>query len=92
MLGPQRGGFMALSDAAMEQVAVTVLGWLSVTDPFAFRNSLDWLPDAQRYEPGIEKVGGIYELCERPWEIEDFGIHAIEVRIMSPLDHALGAA
>lgn len=88
MLGPLGIGFMALSDAAMDRVAVTVPGWLSVREPFAFRNTLDYLPDAQRYEPGTENAGGICGLTERLREIEAFGIAAIEARILTLLDHA----
>ena len=82
MLGPLGIGFMALSDRAMARVAVTVPGWLSVVEPFAFRNRLEWLEDARRFEPGTENAGGMCGLVERLREIDEFGIAAIEARIL----------
>ncbi len=91
MLGPLGIGFMALSDRAMDRVAVTVPGWLSVAEPFAFRNRLEWLGDARRFEPGTENAGGMCGLVERLREIDEFGIAAIEARILGLNAHVAEA-
>lgn len=90
MLGPLGIGFMALSEAAMARVAVTVPGWLSVEQPFAFRNRLELLEDARRFEPGTENAAGRCGLVERLREIDEFGIAAIEARILG-LNAEIGA-
>jgi len=83
MLGPLGIGFMALSDRAFDQLSVHVVGWLSVVDPFQFRRELDFLPTAERFEPGTENGAGIYGLTARLEEIEDVGIKVIEGRILA---------
>ena len=82
MLGPLGIGFLAFSGRMLDRVAVTTPGWLSVNDPFEFRNTLDFLPDARRHEPGTENAAGICGLTERLREIDDFGLAAIEARIL----------
>jgi cysteine desulfurase / selenocysteine lyase len=82
MLGPLGIGFMALAPRALERVRVTVPGWLAVNEPFAFRNTLDYLPDARRFEPGTENSGGICGLVERLREIDEYGADAIEDRVL----------
>jgi cysteine desulfurase / selenocysteine lyase len=82
VLGPLGIGFMALGPRAIDRVGVTILGWLAVNEPFAFRNTLDYLPDARRFEPGTENAGGICGLVERLREIDEYGIAAIEARIL----------
>ena len=87
MLGPLGVGFMALSDRAFEQVAVTSVGWLSVSDPFEFRRELDLLPDARRFEPGTENAAGMCGLAARLEQIDETGIDQIERHIFSLTDH-----
>ncbi|MGH7126189.1 MAG: aminotransferase class V-fold PLP-dependent enzyme [Stellaceae bacterium] len=82
MLGPIGIGFLAFSARMLDRIAVTTPGWLSVNNPFEFRNTLDFLPDARRHEPGTENGAGICGLTERLREIDDFGIAAIEARIL----------
>lgn len=83
MLGPHGIGFLALSDRMLDRLAVTTPGWLSVREPFEFRQALDWLPDARRHEPGTMNAAGICGLAERLREIAAFGIDRIEERILS---------
>jgi len=82
MLGPLGIGFMALSDALLERTEPTEVGWLSVNDPFAFRRELDWLPSAQKFEPGTENSAGLFGLMERFREIEAFELPLISNRIL----------
>ncbi|HKX08725.1 MAG TPA: aminotransferase class V-fold PLP-dependent enzyme [Stellaceae bacterium] len=92
MLGPIGIGFLAFSARMLECVAVTTPGWLSVNDPFEFHNTLDFLPDARRHEPGTENGAGICGLTERLREIDDFGLAAIEARILGLNDEIAEAA
>ena len=92
MLGPLGIGFLAFSPRMLERVAVTTPGWLSVSDPYEFRNTLDFLPDARRHEPGTENASGLCGLTERLREIDDFGLAAIEARILGLNDEIAEAA
>ena len=92
MLGPLGIGFMALGPRAIERVGVTIPGWLAVNEPFAFRNALDYLPDARRFEPGTENAGGICGLVERLREIDEYGIAAIEARVLGLVETTAEAA
>ncbi|MBL6597552.1 MAG: aminotransferase class V-fold PLP-dependent enzyme [Alphaproteobacteria bacterium] len=82
MLGPLGIGFMALSDTLLERTEPTEVGWLSVNDPFEFRRELDWLPSAEKFEPGTENSAGLFGLMERLREIEAFELPLIENRIL----------
>ncbi len=92
MLGPLGIGFLAFSARMLERVEVTAPGWLSVNDPFEFRNTLDYLPDARRFAPGTENASGICGLTERFREIEDFGLARIEACILGLNDEIAEAA
>lgn len=92
MLGPIGIGFLAFSARMLERIAVTTPGWLSVNNPFEFRNTLDFLPDARRHEPGTENGAGICGLTERLREIDAFGLAEIEARILGLNDDIAEAA
>ncbi|TDQ35633.1 aminotransferase class V [Phyllobacterium brassicacearum] len=82
-MGPRGIGFAAFSDRALAQVSPRIVGWLSVNDPFAFHRTLDFLPDARRFEPGTPDGCGILGLAERLAQIDKLGIEWIENRILS---------
>ena len=63
LMGPRGIGFAAFSDRALAQVSPRIVGWLSVNDPFAFHRTLDFLPDARRFEPGTPNGCGILGLA-----------------------------
>ena len=86
MLGPMGIGFMALSDRAFGRIQPTIIGWLSVNDPFAFRREIDLLPDARRFEPGTENAPGIFGLTARLETIERIGARQIEERVIGLTD------
>lgn len=86
LLGPAGIGFMALSARAMERITPRIVGWLSVSEPFAFKRQLNYLPSARRFEPGTENGTGIFGLVQRLEEIDSIGIAAIERRIMHLID------
>ncbi|OYR21489.1 aminotransferase class V-fold PLP-dependent enzyme [Brucella grignonensis] len=82
MMGPRGIGFASFSNRALDQVTPRVTGWLSVNDPFDFNRTLDFLPDARRFEPGTPDGCGIFGLTERLSQIDELGIKAIETRIL----------
>ncbi len=87
MLGPSGVGFVHLSDRALERVRPPVVGWLSVTDPFAFDYRLDLPRTADRYEPGSEDVVGIAGLGAAAALFLDHGTQRVEDRVLSLTDH-----
>lgn len=87
MLAPRGIGFMALSNRALEVVQPKIVGWLSVNDPFAFKRTLDLLPDARRFEPGTPNGAGIYGLTHRLEQIHELGSLAIQRRVHHLHEH-----
>ena len=87
MLGPPGIGFVALSTRALEAIQPSVVGWLSVTDPFAFACQLDLLPSASRFEPGTENVIGIVGLGATISLLEEYTTTWVEERILGLTDH-----
>jgi len=56
LMGPRGIGFMARSDRAFKKVTPTIIGWLSVNEPFAFRREYAG-------EEAIEQpVQGVYRI------------------------------
>lgn len=82
MMGPRGIGFACFSDRAMDQIKPVIVGWLSVNDPFAFNRTLDFLPDARRYEYGTPNGSGIFGLTERLAELDELGSSWVENRIL----------
>ena len=87
MLGPLGIGFMAFSEAAFSQIDVSIMGWLSVAEPFAFRREHDYLPDGGRFEPGTENAPGRFGLVARLEEITETGADVIEARVLALTDY-----
>jgi selenocysteine lyase/cysteine desulfurase len=83
LLAPYSAGLMYVSPRALERLSVSVVGWLSVNDPFNFRPMLDFLPDARRFEPGTENNLGIYGLGGALELLLETGMVNIEERIHS---------
>ena len=87
MLGPPGVGFVHLSDRALDVIAPSVVGWLSVAEPFAFDYRLDLPPSAKRFEPGTENVIGTVGLGGTIALLQDFGPVWVEKRILHLTDH-----
>ncbi len=82
MMAPRGIGFMALSERALARITPRIVGWLSVQEPFAFRRTLDFLPDARRFESGTPNGSGIFGLAERLHQIDELNPQAIERRVI----------
>ena len=87
MLGPPGIGFVHLSRRALDRIRPTVVGWLSVAEPFSFTSRLDLPPTAERFEPGTENVVGILGLGGAISLLEDFGPTWVEDRVLALADH-----
>ena len=87
MLGPPGIGFVHLSDRALDVIRPSVVGWLSVTDPFAFDYRLDLPPSARRFEPGTENIIGTLGLGGTLSLLGEFGPAWVEERILVLTDH-----
>lgn len=88
MLGPPGIGFVALSSRALDQVQPSVVGWLSVTDPFAFDYRFDLPASATRFEPGTENVIGTVGLGGTVSLLQELGPAWVEDRVLDLTDHA----
>ena len=87
MLGPPGIGFVTLSTRALEVIQPSVVGWLSVADPFAFDYQLDLTPSASRFEPGTENVVGILGLGGTISLLQEYTPQWVEERILRLTDH-----
>lgn len=83
LMGPRGIGFATFSDRALGQITPRIIGWLSVNDPFEFKRTLDFLPDARRFEPGTPNGSGIFGMTERLVQIDQLGIEWIEERVLA---------
>ena len=87
MLGPPGIGFVHLSNRALDVIRPSVVGWLSVADPFAFDYRLDLPPSARRFEPGTENVIGTVGLGGTISLLQEFGPAWVEQRVLHLTDH-----
>ncbi len=87
MLGPPGIGFVHVSDRALELIRPSVVGWLSVVDPFAFDYRLRLPATARRFEPGTENAIGIVGLGGTISLLQDFGPAWVEQRILDLTNH-----
>ncbi len=87
MLGPPGIGFVTLSTRALEVIQPSVVGWLSVTDPFAFDYRLDLPASARRFEPGTENAIGVLGLGGTLSLLQELTTTWVEDRILRLTDH-----
>lgn len=86
MLGPPGIGFVHVSDRALNQIRPSVVGWLSVAEPFLFEYELDLPPTAARYEPGTENIIGTTGLGGAVSLFEELGAAWVEQRVLGLTD------
>ena len=87
MLGPPGIGFVHLSNRALDVIRPSVVGWLSVADPFAFDYCLELPLSAKRFEPGTENVIGTVGLGGTISLLQEFGPAWVEQRVLHLTDH-----
>lgn len=86
MLGPSGIGFAHVSDRALDVIRPDIVGWLSVTEPFAFDYRLDLPRTADRYEPGTENIAGIIGLGAAIELFLEHGVQHVEDRVLTITD------
>jgi selenocysteine lyase/cysteine desulfurase len=86
MLGPSGIGFVHLSERALGHIRPDIVGWLSVTEPFAFDYRLTLPPTADRFEPGTENVVGIIGLGAAASLFLECGPRHVENRVLTYAD------
>jgi selenocysteine lyase/cysteine desulfurase len=87
MLGPSGIGFIHVSDRALEAIQPDIVGWLSVTNPFAFDYRLHLPTTADRYEPGTENVIGTLGLGAAISLFLECGPQWVEDCVLELTDH-----
>ncbi len=79
LLGPEGVALFYLSDRVLRRVRPTVVGWLSVKDPFDFSNlDQEYAIGARRFEPGTLNTAGVLGLGAAIELILRVGIEKIE--------------
>jgi len=86
MLSPFGIGFVHCSRRALDELRVSVVGWLSVKQPFEFRYELDLPEDATRFEAGTHNAGGIIGLGASIELMEQLGQSRIEEQVLRLTD------
>lgn len=87
MLSPPGIGFVHLSDRALDAIRPSVVGWLSVAQPFAFDYQLELPASAKRFEPGTENVIATVGLGGTVSLLRDLGPNWVEQRILDLTNH-----
>jgi selenocysteine lyase/cysteine desulfurase len=94
MLGPLGIAFVHFSPRAMERLHPSVVGWLSVEQPFDFDHEPRLASDGRRFESGTENAAGIAGLTAAIAIVLEAGIGAVERWILdrtAELAELLGA-
>lgn len=86
MLAPPGIGFIHVSDRALDQLHPSVVGWLSVAQPFQFDYTLDLPPTAAQFEPGTENVIGTLGLGGSISLLEELSATWVEDRVLALTD------
>ena len=90
MMAPHGTGFLYLSERLQDMLHQQFLGWLSVNDPWNFRNYGQPLaPSARRYEGGTLNYPGLMGMRASVDTLLEAGMDVVEGRIMALTDHAI---
>jgi len=83
-MSPQGTGFLYLTEELQERIHQAHLGWLSVNDPWEFRDLSQRLASsARRYEGGSLNMSGIHATCAAITTLLEFGPAAIEEHVLA---------
>lgn len=86
LLGPPGNGFTHINPRARERVRPSVVGWLTVPEPFAFDYRLQFPQGADRYEPGTENVSGTLGMGAAIRLMLEFTPQWVEERVLAVTD------
>ena len=83
-MSPQGTGFLYLTEELQQRIHQAHLGWLSVNDPWEFRDlSQPLASSARRYEGGSLNMSGIHATCAAITTLLEFGPAAIEEHVLA---------
>lgn len=83
MLGPLAIGIVYVKKRHFDLLRPTLLGaWNVVSPNFITQDEVNFVPTAQRYEPGVLNVAGIYGMTEGLRLIADHGIERVADRLL----------
>ena len=90
MLGPCAAGIVYVKRAHFEMLRPTLLGaWNVVSPNFQTQDEIAFVPTAQRYEPGVLNIIGIYGMMAAIELLAGAGIDAIGARLLELKAHLL---
>jgi len=90
MLGPLAIGIVYVAKAHLDLLRPTLLGAWNVRSPhFLAQDTVEFVPTAQRYEPGVLNVAGIYGMRAALELIGGHGMSRVADRLMELKGHLL---
>jgi cysteine desulfurase/selenocysteine lyase len=88
LLGPLAIGIVYVRRAHFELLRPTLLGaWNVVSPNFIAQDEIEFVRTAQRYEPGVLNIAGVYGLMAALGLISSHGIDAIAARLLELKAH-----
>ena len=83
MLGPLAIGIVYVKKRHFELLRPTLLGAWNVQSPnFIAQDEIAFVPTAQRYEPGVLNISGLYGMVEALELIMSFGLENVARRLL----------
>jgi len=83
LLGPMAMGIVYVAERHFETVRPTLLGAWNVHSPkFLTQESIEFVPTAQRYEPGVLNASGVYGMKAALELLLDVGIETVAARLL----------
>ena len=90
MLGPCAAGIVYVKRAHFDLLRPTLLGaWNVVSPNFLAQDEIEFVPTAQRYEPGVLNFAGIYGMKAALELLLGTGLEAIAARLLELKAHLL---
>jgi selenocysteine lyase/cysteine desulfurase len=90
MLGPCAAGIVYVKRAHFDLLRPTLLGaWNVVSPNFLAQDEIEFVPTAQRYEPGVLNFAGIYGMKAALELLVGTGLNAIAARLLELKAHLL---
>jgi len=83
LLGPMAAGIVYVKRTHFERLRPTLLGAWNVRSPqFVTQAEIEFVDSAQRYEPGVLNMPGIYGMLAAVEMLLEVGMHAVAERIL----------
>jgi cysteine desulfurase/selenocysteine lyase len=88
MLGPLAIGIVAVAEERFATCRPTLLGAWNVESPdFITQEEIKFVPTAQRYEPGVLNITGIYGMQASLAQLENWGLERVSSAILDVRDY-----